>query len=75
MIIVFELVDESLEVTVDGEGIDYLVRILTSIQNGGHEHLASPSWAGSELAETPMYKNSTVIHQVTFARRPDNWGE
>jgi hypothetical protein len=72
--IVFELIDELVvEVTLDRDGIDVLLEALRRIQDGGHEHFASPSWAGSELAETPQFKESRVLHQVTFTRRPDDW--
>ena len=68
--IVFELVDESLEVTLDREGIDVLRAVLDHIKDGGHEHLATPSWGGYELSEAPLH-GGTMINQVTFGvRRP-----
>ncbi len=66
--IVFELVDEILEVILDRDGIDVLRAVLDDIKDGGHEHLATPSWAGDELSETPL-NGGTIINQVTFGFR------
>jgi hypothetical protein len=72
MTIVFELVGGALEVTVDGEGVATLRRVLDRIEIRGHEHLATPAWAGTELTDPRFFDHSTVVHQVTFTRKPDD---
>ena len=66
--IVFEMKDDELVIELDRDGIDALVRALGRIRDGGHEHFATPSWAGAELSEIPV-NGGTVINQVTFGVR------
>ena len=40
-----------LEVTIDKEGIDDLMRILGRLPPGDHEHLFTPSWGAYPLTE------------------------
>jgi hypothetical protein len=49
-----------------------LRQVLDRIEIRGHEHLATPAWAGTALADTPFFDHSTLIHQVTLTRKPDD---
>jgi hypothetical protein len=62
------LIGEEIVVTLDRDGVDALSRALAAIRQGGHEHLATPSWAGTELSETPL-NGGMIVHQVTFGVR------
>jgi hypothetical protein len=61
-----------IDIFVDIEGIDLLIKKLQWLKtNGGHFHLMTPSWAGDELSETQLGKDSTLVNHVRVAF----WGE
>lgn len=66
-LLVFELSEggDQLEVHANEEGIRLLRKQLDFLLGGEtHIHLKTPSWAGTELSETPQGKNSSVLHHV-----------
>lgn len=55
-----------LEVSLDASGRDELVRVLTALQAGDHEHLFTPAWGGFPLTEDFQHPDLVPIHQVTI---------
>ena len=60
------------EIYCDKEGLDELRRQLEFLGKGeSHVHLASPSWAGKELGDTPFGDGNILIHQATIFKVPE----
>ncbi|HHQ48324.1 MAG TPA: hypothetical protein ENK19_05510 [Acidobacteria bacterium] len=53
------------EIHADREGAEYLIHVLEGLaRNGGHVHLAVPSWAGHELSEERHLSRDTKVPAV-----------
>jgi hypothetical protein len=60
-----------IEIYCDAEGLGELQRQLNFLVDGEtHVHLASRSWAGTELSETPFGKGNVLVHQATIVKIP-----
>lgn len=56
---------EELEIFLDHEGLDLLMRKLQTVKDkGGHVHLMTPAWAGNELSEEIQRPGNTLINHV-----------
>jgi len=55
------------EIAVDQDGIDDLIRVLRRLPPGDHEHLMTPSWGGYPLTEEFPNPDLTPIHQVNIS--------
>jgi hypothetical protein len=59
-----ELVRE-VEIYCDREGLDSFIFYLESLRkNGGHIHLKTPAWAGSELSEKLQGRDTILVNHV-----------
>jgi len=58
--------DNSIEITVDADGLATLLAHLTSLVPGDHVHLLTPSWGGEELTEVFPRPELEPIHKVTI---------
>jgi hypothetical protein len=69
VLLTVELVEEGVaEVHLDEEGLDLLVDRLTKLrghQESEHDHLMTPSWAGTELTEEKQGADNDLIHMLT----------
>ena len=61
-------VDEGdvIEVNFDAKGREELIRVLTRLVPGDHEHLMTPSWGGDTLTEDFPNSDLTPVHQVNL---------
>jgi hypothetical protein len=60
-----KLDEAEVEIYCDPEGLDVLLRKLTLLKaRGGHTHLMSSSWAGSELTEQKQGESTTLINHL-----------
>lgn len=57
---------DAVEVNFDAAGRDELLRILTRLVPGDHEHLLTPSWGGGPLTEDFPNPDLSPVHKVTF---------
>jgi hypothetical protein len=58
--------NSTLEVLLDAEGRDLLIRLLQKIKEpGDHDHLMTPAWGGHELTEEVL-EVSILVHQVNI---------
>ena len=58
-----------IDIHLNDEGLTDLLEILKNLQSSNkstHEHLMTPSWAGTELTENKMDKLSLLINKVTI---------
>jgi hypothetical protein len=55
-----------IEVNFDAEGRDELIRVLTRLVPGDHEHLMTPGWGGDTLTEGFPNAEISRVHKVTF---------
>ena len=74
MLFTVEIVEESVaEIHLDEEGLDLLIDRLTKLrrhQEPEHEHLMTPSWAGTELTEDKQSADNDLIHMLTVYYHP-----
>ena len=74
MLFTVELVKEGVaEVHLDEEGLDLLVERLSKLrkhQEPDHDHLMTPSWAGTELTEDKQSADNDLIHMLTVYYHP-----
>ena len=74
MLFTVELVQDSVaEVHLDEEGLDLLVDRLTKLgrhQEPEHDHLMTPSWAGTEQTEDNQGADNDLIHMLTVYYHP-----
>jgi hypothetical protein len=73
MILTVELnrAKESVEIYCDKEGLELLRRRLEVLsERGGHEHLMTPSWAGTELTEELQRAGNTLINHLEIMVKP-----
>ena len=74
MLFTVELVEHSVaEVHLDEEGLDLLVERLSKLrrhQEPEHDHLMTPSWAGTELTEDKQGAENDLIHMLTVYYHP-----
>ena len=59
--------DNVVEIFMDADGRDDLVRLLTSLTGGDHEHLLTASWGGSGLSEDFHGDELVPVHSVTIS--------
>ena len=60
------------EIHLDREGLDLLIdRLMKLRQNGGHDHLMTPSWSGWELTEDKQGTENDLINHLHIRLRPD----
>jgi len=53
------------EIFCDPAGLDELLRQITFLKNGStHVHLLTPAWAGTELDETAVGKNTDLVNHL-----------
>ena len=66
--------DEIVEIFCDAAGLDSLIGQLSRLRTqGGHVHLRTPSWAGTELSEERQVSSNRLCHHLRIALRPPNW--
>lgn len=66
---------EELSIVCDGDGIDSLIGHLNRLKgNGGHTHLMTPAWAGSELTEERHAPDGILINHVRVVLSPPTTG-
>jgi hypothetical protein len=61
------------EVHLDEDGLDLLVDRLTKLrrhQEPEHDHLMTPSWAGTGLTEDKQGTDNDLIHMLTVYYHP-----
>lgn len=59
---------EAVEIFLDDDGIDRLVRVLTRMKGKcTHDHLMTPSWGGGELGEEAHGQNKLVNHLIIYS--------
>ncbi len=64
--------NEVVEIHCDKEGLDSLIEKLESLRkHGGHDHLKTPSWAGSELTEEKQGAENLLINHLYILLWPD----
>lgn len=60
------------EIYSDREGLDLLIARLSSLRNhGGHDHLMTPSWAGTELTGARQGAENELINHLCIVLRPE----
>lgn len=72
-LLTFEVIPQSNEVFVVGsvKGLQALVNSINNvIETKDHEHLFTPSWAGSELTEQQQIQDSQLVNKVTIYYTP-----
>ena len=57
--------DNMLEVTLDAEGLEDLLRALSRLTPGDHEHLMTPAWGAYPLTGDFPNPDLIPIHKVT----------
>lgn len=63
---------ENVDIFCDKEGIELLLKKLTFlINNGGHVHLMTPSWAGNELTEDKQGTDTVLINHLKITLKPE----
>ena len=63
---------EELDIICDSAGLDALINHLCQLkQHGGHLHLMTPSWAGTELTEIRFNETALLINHVRIAFLPN----
>jgi CYTH domain-containing protein len=71
MLFTVEYGDEIVEINCDQEGLALLLSKLQHLQqHGGHCHLMTPSWAGTELTEEKQCDNNVLINHLRIAVKP-----
>ena len=59
------------EIFCDQEGLSLLLRQLEFLKKGpAHVHLMTPSWAGNELNETRLGKETVLINHLKITLLP-----
>ncbi len=58
--------DGIVEVFMDEEGREALLFYLKRLSTGNHDHLMTPSWAGTELTEDPQNPKNKLINKVNL---------
>lgn len=62
--------EQRVEIYFDDEGLRVLRRSLEILaQRGGHDHLMTPSWAGTELSEQKQGTGTSLINHVLLVYR------
>ena len=63
---------DQLEIHVDSAGMDRLIAALQRVAaTKNHEHMATPSWGGTELSEELQSQGSALINSVSIYMWPD----
>jgi len=73
-ILTFELVQtgDALDIHANKKGLAELIRVCQRLyEHGGHEHMMTPSWGGTELTEQPQGESHRPLNKVTLRL----WGE
>jgi hypothetical protein len=68
-ILTFELAKGSKELDIhfDEKGLEMLISMLQGLKGKtDHDHLMTPSWAGTELSEETQSDESELINKVTI---------
>ena len=64
--------EDGVEIHCDSEGLELLVSKLNVLkQHGGHEHLMTPAWAGTELTEEKQGDGNELINHLKILLWPD----
>jgi hypothetical protein len=67
----FQAAQEELAIICDSDGLDSLIDRLQKLKrDGGHIHLMTPSWAGSELTEKKHAPESDPINHLRVVLLP-----
>jgi hypothetical protein len=62
--------EQRVEIYVDDEGANILSRALEAVlRTRGHDHLMTPSWAGTELGEQQQGKETILINHLLVVYR------
>ncbi len=62
--------EQRVEIYFDEDGLKTLRRSLDMLSSkGGHDHLMTPSWAGTELTEEKQGENTTLINHLLLVCR------
>jgi hypothetical protein len=65
MLLTVESVEDSVvEIHLDAEGRDLLVKALSRLKQGDHDHLMTPSWGGDVLTEDKMNAGSVLVNHL-----------
>ncbi|MCW3475105.1 Imm32 family immunity protein [Rhodovastum sp. RN2-1] len=61
---------DRVEIYVDEEGARVLQHLLDVLRRrGGHDHLMTPSWAGTELTEVARGQGTKLMHHLLLVFR------
>lgn len=67
----FNKKDESIEIFCDREGLEILAKKINILSTkGGHIHLMTPSWAGSELSEEKQGLENELVNHLRIVLKP-----
>jgi hypothetical protein len=62
--------EQRVEIFFDEDGLKTLRRSLDLLSSrGGHDHLMTPSWAGTELTEEKQGENTALINHLLLVFR------
>ncbi|MBN8734383.1 MAG: immunity protein 32 [Acidobacteria bacterium] len=63
---------DQLEIHADSAGMDRLIAALRRVAaTKNHEHMATPSWRGTELSEELQSQGSSLLNSVSIYMWPD----
>ncbi|SHL04383.1 Imm32 family immunity protein [Desulforamulus aeronauticus] len=63
---------EKIEIFCEKEVIELFLKKLTFlVNNGGHVHLMTPSWAANELKEDKQGTNTVLINHLKVVLKPE----
>jgi Immunity protein 32 len=58
---------QAVEIHFDPAGLEFLIKRLEALKaNGGHDHLMSSSWAGTELSEEKQGVDNEIVHHLSL---------
>ena len=57
---------DELEIHVNQEGLELLIKTLGDLKKNGHDHLYTPGWAGSELTSEKVGDKNILLNKVTL---------
>lgn len=62
--------EDRVEIYFDEEGLHALERAINTLKRrGGHDHLMTPSWAGTELTEDKQGRETTLVNHLVLVSR------
>lgn len=61
--------EKRVEMYLDKEGLRILRQSLDMLQQQGHDHLMTPSWAGTELTESSQGHDTELMNHLLLVYR------